>query len=413
MNAALLIALLVFATCAALLVRRAAYRARLTLLGELAAAPAAGLTPDQAMAAALERLRIFFAAENCLAVLATGAAPRVVAAAPAIGPAAALMSLGSRLLALPEACHVSYRRRVIPGWPHASFYFDDRGQRPDDCSGIDRLADELTAGLGRARWVSVVIAARGAARGRLYLLAPRGQFFSAADRWLLRQAADIIVAQAALLTRIEQLAQEAAGRERSRISLDLHDGAIQPYLGLKLGLEALQRKLTPDHPLAQDVAELCRMTQESIDELRGYVRVLEGRRPARRVALIEDLQRQTERFGRLYGIEVAMNVLADVELGEPLTAELLQMIGESLSNIGRHTASRQATINVSASGGELRAEVIDSGDCGDGDGGAGRVWQRFTPGSLARRVRALGGRVDVAPRVGGGSAVTLTIPLSA
>lgn len=408
MNAVLLtISVLVFATCAALLVRRAAYRARLTLLGELAAAPPAGLAPDQAMAAALERLRIFFAAENCLAVLTTDAAPRIVAAAPAIAPAAALLPQGSRLLELPEACHVSYRRRPIPGWPHARFYFDDDGQRADD-DGLDSLAHELAADIGCERWVSVVIASRGAARGRLYLLAPRGHFFSAADRWLLRQAADIIVAQAALLTRIEQLASDAAGRERSRISLDLHDGAIQPYLGLKLGLEALQRKLTPDHALAQDVAELCRMTQESIDELRGYVRVLEGRRPARRAALVEDLQRQTERFGRLYGIEVAMNVLADIELGEPLTAELLQMIGESLSNIGRHTTSRQATINVSASAIELRAEVIDSGDRGDG-----RAWRRFTPGSLARRVRALGGRIDVAPRAGGGSAVTLTIPLSA
>jgi len=212
-------------------------------------------------------------------------------------------------------------------------------------------------------------------------------------------------ARIAQLERAAAAAAAAAGQERSRISLDLHDGAIQPYLGLKLGLEALRRKLPPDHALTQEIDELCLMTQDSIDELRGYVRVLEGRPHGRPTALRDGLRRQAERFGRFYGIDVAMNVPADVELDEPLTTQVLQMIGESLSNIGRHTASRRATINVSTGERQLRAEVINQGS------GEDAAWHDFRPASLDRRARSLGGRVEVAPHAGGGSAVTMTIPL--
>ena len=40
---------------------------------------------------------------------------------------------------------------------------------------------------------------------------------------------------------LESLAEEAMATERARIGRDLHDSAIQPYLGLKYGVEALAR----------------------------------------------------------------------------------------------------------------------------------------------------------------------------
>lgn len=221
-------------------------------------------------------------------------------------------------------------------------------------------------------------------------------------------AAGVLLAIAAVACRrttrrhVEDCIREAAARERSRISLDLHDSTIQPYLGLRLGLEALARKLDARDPLAGDVAELCRMTEESIDELRGYVRVLDGREQ-RNAGLQEGLRRQAERFGRCYGIEIETRVRADVDIEPPLADEVVRMIGESLSNVGRHTASHQATVEVDARDGELRAEVADEG--------AGGEWRRFEPVSLRRRAEALGGAVAVAPR-GAGSVVTMTIPLA-
>ena len=43
--------------------------------------------------------------------------------------------------------------------------------------------------------------------------------------------------------------------ERQKISRDIHDSAVQPYIGLKLALEALARKIPPEHPLSRDVGK--------------------------------------------------------------------------------------------------------------------------------------------------------------
>ena len=62
------------------------------------------------------------------------------------------------------------------------------------------------------------------------------------SRFLMNEAAPEllrIVEQAAL---VDQLQDENASHERARIGRDLHDSAIQPYLGLKYAVEALARR---------------------------------------------------------------------------------------------------------------------------------------------------------------------------
>jgi len=54
----------------------------------------------------------------------------------------------------------------------------------------------------------------------------------------------------------------AAQLERSRIfPRDIHDTTVQPYIGLKLGLEALQRRLEPTSPVRKQLDELVEMAR--------------------------------------------------------------------------------------------------------------------------------------------------------
>ena len=86
------------------------------------------------------------------------------------------------------------------------------------------------------------------------------------------------------------------------------------------------------------------MTQDSIGELRGYVRVLGGRPRDRGDGFVPALRRQIERFQSFYGLKVDLELrCANAPTGQ-LADEVLQMVAESLSNIGRHTASRQVAI---------------------------------------------------------------------
>ncbi len=204
---------------------------------------------------------------------------------------------------------------------------------------------------------------------------------------------------------LQLLAATAVDRERRKISLDLHDGALQPYLGLKLGLEALRRKVEPGNALTRDIDELYRMTQESIAELRGYVRVLGGRPRRRAGDLASALRRQIGRFEAFYGLKVDLTLSCADAPGEWLAEEIAQMVAESLSNIGRHTAARRVAVALATAERELVLRIVDDG------GGREAAWRSFTPVSLTLRANRLGGRVEVAPHADGGTEVRIAIPL--
>lgn len=213
-----------------------------------------------------------------------------------------------------------------------------------------------------------------------------------------------VASERAQKQQLRMLAELAGAAERRQISLDLHDGALQPYLGLKLGLEALCRKVEPGNPLAHDIEELHRMTQESISDLRGYVRALDGRRQAPTVPLRQGLTRQVERFERFYGYSVDLAVPAGLVLDDGLAAAVLQMVGEGLSNVGRHTDARRATVSLVQRDEGLVVEIAN-------DRGGGDACGPFTPASLVRRAQQLGGRVEVDALADGATVVRILIPL--
>ena len=56
---------------------------------------------------------------------------------------------------------------------------------------------------------------------------------------------------------VDRLASEAAEYERQRIARDIHDGMIQPYIGLQLGLAAIRQKIERgNNDVGHDVREL-------------------------------------------------------------------------------------------------------------------------------------------------------------
>src|SRR5207245_2326844 len=104
---------------------------------------------------------------------------------------------------------------------------------------------------------------------------------------------------------LEQLQRETASRERERIGRDLHDSAVQPYLGLKYGLEALARKAGPHNPIAPNIRELLELSTQELGTLRDVVSGLRsGDDPDNGSASLVALQRQVARFQALYGLKV-------------------------------------------------------------------------------------------------------------
>lgn len=178
-----------------------------------------------------------------------------------------------------------------------------------------------------------------------------------------------------------EVRQLEASAERSRIASALHDGSLQALVGVQLRVGACRELLRSDRR-ADALAEL-RALEEAIgrehDELRRYVREL--------VRVTPGTSRQAE------GIEPHVSVRADFAGPAPLVDEVLSIVREALVNVRRHARARRAGITVSRDAGELTVRVDDDG--------VGIPPGVDPPWSIATRVRAFGGALDLEPAAAG------------
>ena len=193
----------------------------------------------------------------------------------------------------------------------------------------------------------------------------------------------------------ERLAMDLARHERRQISRDLHDSAIQPFIGLKLGLEAMRRRVADEDHLVKDLDDLIAIAGAGIEELREYVGALRTA-SASRIAddLASAVRCQAKKFSALYGIESTVIASGELSISGPMQHEVIQIIREGLSNIRRHTEANRAAIHIRQRDGRLLLEIRND------HGGQARPWRRFIPRSISERAKELGGRVRVSQRNG-------------
>ena len=204
---------------------------------------------------------------------------------------------------------------------------------------------------------------------------------------------------------MDELVSRAAEHERYRISLDIHDTTIQPYIGLKLGLDALARDAGPDNPMSARLGELQGMTDSSIRDLRRYMTALQDDTALAGDSLVSAVHDQASHYRRFYGIDVEVRCESEVLVNSQVAGAILQIVSEGLSNILRHTNAKRAWLAMQAEGPRLLA--------GDRQRAPGRQDRRepgFTPRSIAARTRSLGGTCVVERDALGYTIVRIAIP---
>lgn len=202
----------------------------------------------------------------------------------------------------------------------------------------------------------------------------------------------------------ELLATEAADTERARIGRDLHDSAIQPYIGLKFALEAVQRHASADNPLAPDLDRLVTMVTEELVSMREVISGLRGAPGKGGTLLANAVRRQASRFGQLFGIEVEVEVDGEMHVSRRIAGEVFHIVAEGLSNIRRHTQARRAWISLSSADNWLLLSICNANDQQTPTAPA------FTPVSLTERAAALGGSVEL-DRDQSNTTVTVRVPI--
>ena len=197
--------------------------------------------------------------------------------------------------------------------------------------------------------------------------------------------------------------------ERRRISRDLHDSSIQPYLGLKWALEAIQTKAATGNAVTEDLARLVTRVEHEILSMRRYVASLQevpdGRDNERSpIELPPVLIEQVTRWRDLYRLEVLIRTAGNAQMvNEFLAGAFLNMANEGLRNIRRHTRSASARIILFCRIDQIRMVITNPV-------ALGTLLQPFMPRSIDERARALGGRCQVSLVGGRETRVSIEVP---
>jgi signal transduction histidine kinase len=257
--------------------------------------------------------------------------------------------------------------------------------------------------------------------------------FREADRQALAAFAASVAQRLAAERSVEierlRYGMEARERERTRWAREIHDESIQGIGALRLQL-ANARDLDDSEALRGAVDNVLKGLGAEIDGLRHLITEL---RPAALddLGLAAALEALARRAQAIDGLEVVTEIDlgsgvgangdgSAEEAGGRLDAELestiYRVVQEALTNVSRHAQATRAHVSVLARDGVLRAAVTDDGrglpDAGSlgprGDGLEGG----FGMGGMRERAELVGGELDFASAPGGGTVVTLTVPLA-
>jgi signal transduction histidine kinase len=365
---------------------------------------------DQTIGSIITRLREFYDADSCILINTTPVANeyvlrRVDRRHPELANRAEAVGLEGEqlLLAWPPECAVIFRRGANKLWAGAISYSIYNFLSGERLQVSDKKGAWMADVLETDSFVTVPVHQRKTFTGRLYLTSQR-RAFTYSDGDFLRQVIEHVMPMIDNVRLVDRFASEASEYERQRISRDIHDSAIQPYIGLRLGLEALRRQVPDTDPVSAGLAELAEKTNSVINDLRTYVGGLQDRSSSGSVnALVSSVQRHASKFGELYDIEVEVKASPSINLNDRLAAEVFQIVQEGLSNIKRHTASSTATISMITSNGDMILDIENASSSSEN--------KTFTPRSITDRAVALGGRVSVTANDEGRTIVSVIIPM--
>jgi len=193
--------------------------------------------------------------------------------------------------------------------------------------------------------------------------------------------------------------------ERRRLERNLHDGAQQNLVAIKVKLGLAEMMSTKDPEKARElISSLKADTDEALETLRDLAR---GIYPP----LLADkgLEAALESQARKATVEVTVDGDGVGRYPQEIEAAVYFCVLEALQNVQKYAGAAIATVKLSDIGGQLHFEVYDDG--------AGFDRTQVVPGAgltnMDDRLDALGGNLSITSEVGQFTRVSGSIPLPA
>ncbi len=195
--------------------------------------------------------------------------------------------------------------------------------------------------------------------------------------------------------------------ERERIAKELHDGVIQMLFAVGLSLQGAAAIAT-DPDLQARVENAVEDIDRSIRDLRNYIFGLRPGILADR-QLGQALRELCVEFEDKSGVVTVADIDGDVaaELAS-VAADVVQLVREALSNIGRHAAAATCRVTLRRDPtGDALLEIDDDGSGFDVD----ETHTGMGLGNLRDRVESMGGKFSLVSAPNEGTTVTALLPL--
>jgi signal transduction histidine kinase len=210
---------------------------------------------------------------------------------------------------------------------------------------------------------------------------------------------------------MRQLSQRlvaAQEEERKSLSRELHDHVAQVLTALRMELGRIERALPSSEPRPTAAMTECRRL---VDQLFHTVRDLAlGLRPS----MLDDfglqpaLEWHLRDVSRRFDLDVELKVTGDLEaVPDRHRTCVYRAVQEALTNCVRHSEARAVRVTVEGDERGLDVSVQDNGI------GLDDVRQRNGLGlrGIEERVRELGGILKIAPAEGGGTRLSIHLPI--
>jgi PAS domain S-box-containing protein len=203
----------------------------------------------------------------------------------------------------------------------------------------------------------------------------------------------------------------AQEKERSRISLELHDELGQALTLMKIRLRFIEKELGKDQSkIREECQDILQYIDQTIENVRRLSRDLSP-------SILEDLgltaalQWLVNNFLKKDPVKVAVSI-ADIDNLFPKEQQIIiyRIAQEALTNIGKHAGARNVSVVTQRDERTLLLRIED-----DGKGFAGNRREARGRGLglaiMEERARMLGGILEIWSQVGQGSRISLTVPL--
>ncbi|HEV2711603.1 MAG TPA: GAF domain-containing sensor histidine kinase, partial [Gaiellaceae bacterium] len=250
--------------------------------------------------------------------------------------------------------------------------------------------------------------------GALAIVKPRGESLTAGDEKLLHDLAaqaGLVLRNvgltAELLARLDELRASrqrlvsAQDEERRRLERNLHDGAQQHLVGLKIKLNLLARQ-AGDTPLVETLVALQSDADEAIEALRDLAR---GIYPP--LLADQGLPSALEAHARKLPLPVVVEVDGVSRYAQEVEAAVYFCCLEALQNVAKYAGASHAIVRLAEEDDQLVFSIADDGQGFDptcAKRGAGLQ-------NMTDRIEALGGRLETQSAPGAGTRVEARLPL--